>query len=135
MSFTITPAVPSDASAMVPLGMASFRDDKVNLATFRINSLTPEELDAYAAWRGQLTRQRMDGPGKHYFKAVDSATGLLAGYIGMFSPQAETRPRASIAPAPVNVDHVVDEEVKSKLDATKARLIGGREDVWCRSVL
>lgn len=79
----------------------------------------------------------MTGPGKFWFKAVDSATGDLVGYVGMLAPK-KTRPdfESSVdgwhASAPANTDLALFAAFVGKLEEMQERLMGRRDDYWCK---
>lgn len=79
----------------------------------------------------------MTGPGKFWFKAVDSATGNLVGYVGMLAPKkTRPEPESSVdewhASAPANTDLELFAVFVGKLEEMQEKLMGGRDDYWCK---
>ena len=132
MSITIHPAELQDASGMLDVSMAAFAGDVLSEATFGLSSASEEEVADFRNWRTDLTKLRMNGRGKHYFKAVDSSTGSVVGFIGVYGPDAEAPAQSSVS-LPTHMNHEVDDEVKTKMKAANDRLVGDRKDVWCES--
>ena len=131
MTIGIYAAGPDDAAEMVSVGMRAFADDKLSEAQFGIKNATPEQLREFHEHRTANSKLRMQGKGRHWFKAVDESKGKIVGFCGLCSPEAEPVPTWSISrPALGSLE--VDKEVESKLDEFKKRWVGGRDDVWCK---
>ena len=82
----------------------------------------------------------MTGPGKFWFKAVDSTTGDLVGYVGMLAPKkTRPEPEGSVdgwhASAPANTDLALFAVFVGKLEEMQEKLMGRRDDYWCEFCL
>ena len=130
MAIILLPATTEDSGAMLETGMAAFANDKLNIAQFRFNTATPEQMDEFRAWRKAVSQTRMTGPGKHWIKAVDDNSGFVAGVIGFYDPGVE-EPDPFALPHPAHTNLEISNEVRSKMKAVKERHIGDRNDVWC----
>jgi ribosomal protein S18 acetylase RimI-like enzyme len=138
MTITILPAtVSSDARTLTSTGLQAFSTDPLNKALENYSSLNPTQRSEYLQWRTERNLDRMTGPGKFWFKAVDSATGDLVGYVGMLAPK-KTRPESESsvdgwhASAPANTDLALFAAFVGKLEEMQERLMGRRDDYWCK---
>ena len=134
MSISIQPAVIEDADEMLDVGIAAFAGDLMNMAIFNLDNATPEELAEHSQWRTSMTRLRISGQGKHWFKAIDEASGKIVGFTGLYSPDADTSNLASL-PKPKCINVEVYNEIISTLEAAKKELMGNRQDYWCKNLL
>ena len=130
MSISILPATPEDAEAMLDVSMAAFANDLFSKAAFRLESATPEEKEEFRQWRLRISRSRMSGRGKHWFKAVDDSNARIAGVTGLYSPDVDTSP-PSTQSRPACVNEEVDQEVQDTQKAVKDACMGDRQDYWC----
>ena len=137
MTVTILPATVSDARALTSTGLQAFSTDPLNKALENYSALDPTQRNEYLQWRTERNLDRMTGPGKSWFKAVDSATEDLVGYVGMLAPK-KTRPGSESstdewhASAPANTDLELFAVFVGKLEEMQEKLMGGRDDYWCK---
>jgi len=136
MTITIVPATVSDARDLTFTGLQAFSSDPLNKALENYSSLNPTQRSEYLAWRTERNLDRMIGPGRFWFKAVDSATGDLVGYVGMLAPK-KTRPEPESeaadewhASAPANTDLELFSVFIEKLEEMQEKLMGARDDYW-----
>lgn len=132
MSISIERAGPQDAAAMLDAYIAAFATDALSETTFALSTASEAESTEFRDWREDVTRLRMIGPGKHYFKAVDDTTGFIAGYAGFYDSDADP-PVQSLIPAPARMNREVSDEVRVKLARAKLELLGWRKDCRCES--
>jgi hypothetical protein len=136
MAITILPVTPSDAPSLTSLGLQAFSTDPLNAALEKYSTLDPTQRSEYLSWRTERNRRRMTGPGKFWFKAVDSATGNLVGYVGMLAPErSRPGPEAvdeGLASAPANADMALWGDFVGRLEEMRERCMGGRGDYWCK---
>ena len=135
MTITIVPATGSDVASLTIVGLQAFADDPLNKALEKVAELNPTERSKHLQWRTQYNLRRMTGPGKFWFKAVDSATGDLIGYVGMVAPK-KSRPEPpkadeNHAEVPANVDVELLGIFERKCEEMQEKLMGGRDDYWC----
>jgi hypothetical protein len=138
MPIEILPATGSDVSALTIVGLQAFANDPLNKALEKVAELDPTQRSEHLQWRTQYNLRRMTGPGKFWFKAVDSATGDLVGYVGMVAPK-ESRPEPvkadeSRAEVPANVDLGLLGAFERKCEEMQKRHMGEWDDYWCESV-
>jgi hypothetical protein len=133
MAIKILPATPDDAPELIDVGMKAFANDPLAQATFNVSTAPPEQVEEYKQWRVGLSRLRMTGTGRHYFKAVDEDSGAIVGYAGLNGPDVERVPHSAVErPSFYNIE--VEEELQAKMKSTREQCISGREDLWCESV-
>jgi hypothetical protein len=137
MTITILPATVSDAASLTSTGLQAFATDPLNKALENYSALNPTQRSEYLQWRSERNLRRMTGSGKFWFKAVDSASGDLVGYVGMLAPE-RSRPEPEsdgvdegLANAPTNADMVLFGVFVGRLEEMRERLMGGRGDYWC----
>lgn len=87
MATDIIPGTGADASLLTPGGLEAFAEDPLNRALENFGQLDPTQQSDHLQCRTQRNLLRMTGPGKHWCKAVDSATGKLVEYVGMLAPK------------------------------------------------
>ena len=134
MAIKILPATPDDAPELIDVGVKAFANDPLSQAAFNISTAPPEQVEEYKQWRVGLSRLRMAGVGKHYFKAVDEESGTIVGYAGLNGPDVKQVPHSAVErPSFYKVE--VEEELQSKMKSTREKCIGGREDLWCKLTL
>lgn len=139
MAIDIVLATGSDVGPLTIAGLQAFADDPLNKALEKVSELNPTERSTHLQWRTQYNLRRMTGPGKFWFKAVDSATGNLVGYVGMLAPK-ETRPEVpsdtdgSHAEVPANVDVELLAVFERKCEEMQKRHMAGRDDYWCKTL-
>jgi hypothetical protein len=138
MTIDIFLATGSDAAALTSTGLQAFATDPLNKALENYSALNPTQRSEYLQWRTERNLRRMTGPGKFWFKAVDSASGDLVGYVGMLAPE-RSRPGPEsngvdegLADAPANADMVLFGVFVGKLEEMRERLMGERRDYWCK---
>lgn len=129
----ILPATGEDAPDLLEVGIKAFAHDLLSNSTFDLQAATPEQAEEYREWRNGLSRLRMSGPGRHYFKALDEASGKIVGYAGIFGPNVERPPHTAV-PRPSFLNTEVDDELMEKLKVTREECLHGREDLWCKFV-
>ncbi|KAK5172677.1 uncharacterized protein LTR77_002797 [Saxophila tyrrhenica] len=129
MPITIEPCKYDDAETMIITGEAAFAEDALNNAIFDPKQGTPEEAFEYRNWRITITKQRLSGEGKYYFKAMDDSNGRLVGYIGLVDPKVDIHAQSK-APHPDFVNMEFFERVHERIEEAKRKWVGGREDVW-----
>jgi GNAT superfamily N-acetyltransferase len=137
MTITILLATVSDAASLTSVGLQAFSTDPLNKALENYSALDPTQRSEYLQWRTERNLDRMTGSGKFWFKAVDSATGDLVGYVGMLAPKkTRPEPESSVgewhASAPANTDLELFAVFVGKLEEMQERLMGGRDDYWCK---
>ena len=130
MTVTILPATVSDARALTSTGLQAFSTDPLNKALENYSALDPTQRNEYLQWRTERNLDRMTGPGKFWFKAVDSTTGDLVGYVGMLAPKkTRPEPERSVdewhASAPANTDLELFATFVRKLEEMQEELMGG----------
>jgi hypothetical protein len=135
MAITILPATSSDVVPLTIVGLQAFADDPLNKALEKFAELDPAQRSEHLQWRTQYNLRRMTGPGKFWFKAVDSATGELVGYVGMVGPK-RTRPEPpkideNHAEVPANVDVELLGVFERTCEEMRKRHMGERDDYWC----
>jgi len=136
MTIDIVPATGPDAASLTSVGLQAFSTDPLNAALESYSSLDPTQRSEYLQWRTERNRRRMTGPGKFWFKAVDSATGNLVGYVGMLAPE-RSRPEPEtpddwFASTPANADLELFGVFVGKLEEMKEKVMGARDDYWCK---
>lgn len=138
MTIDIVPATGSDVGPLTVVGLQAFADDPLNKALEKVSELNPTQQSEHLQWRTQYNLRRMTVPGKHWFKAVDSATGNLVGYVGMLAPK-KTRAEMpsdvdeSRAEVPANVDVELLAVFERKCEEMQKRHMEGRDDYWCKT--
>lgn len=133
MSISVLPATLSDAAETVDLGMRAFKDDPLSRRTTNLDMATSEQRKQFRDWRIGISTTRMQGSGKHYFKAVDDATGAIVGFIGTYAPEGFDLEATfqSSTPAPDFIGHDSQGEFRERQIAARAKWLGERKDVWC----
>lgn len=142
MAITILPATPSDSAVLTPIGLLAFANDPLNQALVTTTTPTPAQQEEYVQYRIQRNERRMAGPGKSWFKAVDSDTGEVLGYTGILAPEqvkvlggvvAGSGPANADGPLPEILNREWVDVVEREFGALKKRHLDGREDFWCES--
>lgn len=87
MPITILPATSDDVPQMTHVGLLAFQDDLLNRAIIPLHKATPEQLEEHWAWRQARMVQRMTGPGRFFYKAVDEESGNVVGNCAIFAPE------------------------------------------------
>jgi hypothetical protein len=138
MTIDVLPATCSDAASLTSTGLQAFATDPLNKALENYSALNPAQCSEYLQWRTERNLRRMTGPGNFWFKAIDSASGDLVGYVGMLAPE-RSRPEPGsdgvdegLADAPANADMVLFGVFVGKLEEMRERLMGERRDYWCK---
>jgi hypothetical protein len=135
MTIDIISATGADAPSLTSVGLQAFSTDPLNAALESYSTLDPTQRSEYLQWRTERNRRRMTGPGKFWFKAVDSATGNLVGYFGMLAPERSRpepeTPDEGLASAPANADLELWGVFVGRLEEMREKLMGGRGDYWC----
>lgn len=139
MAISILPATLADVRIMMPTGVKAFSSDPLNRAIENVDKATPEQRQDYLEWRIARNEKRMTGPGKHWFKAVDTDSGAIVGYTGIMAPEAESvnglpegkEPELNAATAAI-MNKELYGEVERKLGEARERCMGARKDYWCK---
>lgn len=136
MTIEIVPASAADAPVLCPVGTLAFADDALNSHFGRPSQLTAAQNEESLNWRIHRFKARAEGEGKFWFKAIDSDTGAVVGYSGIFSPEAVKQKAGSISQAaealPSFMDATVIGQFEEKLEAFKKKVLGeGGNEVWC----
>lgn len=136
MPIDILPAFASDAERLTPIGELAFKDDALNRAILDYDKATSEQAAEARAWRVDRVKHRMKGEGKHYFKAVDSETGAIAGYAGAYEGEAAKSARISgtkeeQAKKPEIFNGAFAEKLEKMMEEKQKRIVGENADVWC----
>ncbi|OQO01349.1 hypothetical protein B0A48_12904 [Cryoendolithus antarcticus] len=137
MPFEIVKATSADAEALTPIGAAAFLTDGLNLRIGDPRTFTPEQTRESEAWRQTRFKARADGPGKFWFKAIDSETGRIAGYSGIFTPESVKAGAASLNAGdgdieiPSFLDRAFMDVMEERMKGFKGSVLGERkEQVW-----
>ena len=127
MAVSIQPAKVEDAVEMVRVGMIAFANDALS----KSQRASPEQEAEYTNWRTELTKLRMTGSQKPYFKAVDESRDAIVGYMGLYGPHADITAQESFErQRPSTSDAKHDNELKTKVEEMNERWLGGRDDLW-----
>lgn len=135
MSIHIHRATENNAPALCLIGSLAYaKDELFNIFQAQKRSTTSraEQEATYLAWRTERSRNRIRGEGKAWFKAVDSRTGLIVGFTGVFAPEVYNSldDKSGEVPEGVN-ERLLDEGAKTKAMG-REKFLEGREDVCCK---
>ena len=132
MSTHITSASPQDAEDLSRLIVLSNANDAMfTLIVSPSLNATPAHKAEHLRWRTERTRFTMQRTGTHWFKAVDTSTNESVGFAGVVAPENE---KSAWEGTPTEtMDQKWFEAYMKATTETKEALLGGREDVWCKS--
>ncbi|KAF2149181.1 acyl-CoA N-acyltransferase [Myriangium duriaei CBS 260.36] len=128
MAVQILPVAFDDSAEMMPVGMAAFANDELEKASYPTVSMNQSELDSHLQWRTERLRARISGIGKHWFKAIDSESGKIIGFSGIYDPRADRTPSSN--PLEEGATKNPSPSPQEQINERQKKILGDRKDIW-----
>jgi hypothetical protein len=128
----------TDASALTRIGYKAFADDLLNLRLYNLQDATPSQIENDLQWRIQRNEKRMYGPGGHWFKAINTATGKAVGYCGILAPEKGKPKGLDTTDDTIKLPETMNQDLWAVVGAKGKELreqhMGNRDDYWCKCI-
>lgn len=134
-TFEVIPIGEGDASVLTRIGYRAFGDDLLNKRLYNLENATPSQIEEDLQWRITRNSRRMYGPGSHWFKATEIATGKPVGYCGILAPEkgkAKGLDTDDTVP-PVTMNSELFALIGEQSKTLRKEHLGERDDYWCES--
>jgi hypothetical protein len=136
-TYDIVPISETDASVLTRIGYKAFANDLLNLRLYNLEDATPSQVEDDLQWRIQRNEKRMNEPGSHWFKAIESAIGKAVGYCGILAPE-KGKPKGLDVTGDTKLPETMNQDLWAMVGAKGKELreqhMGNRDDYWCKHI-
>ena len=124
MAFTLQPLSYEDAARCVDVYFAAFQNPH-SLGCW------PRDVATVRAWWEKMIRDELTEPGAHWFKAVDTSTNEIAGFVKWMAPRPGTFPETQLPTWPEGADIALCDKTFGAWAGKHRELMQDRGH-WCK---